>query len=142
MSFTGPSFPNIAPSSRSLSAGDFPGTTFKAQDGVEVRVQYGNQRANTELSLSFDNITDANAALIYDHYTDCRGTLGIFDVPNNSLTQSGNPGFHAGTGSGTTNRFSATPFGMRYRYAEPPQFNSVKPGRMSVIIKLVGVLDE
>ena len=142
MSFSGPGFPSIAATSRSLSAGDFPGTTFKAQDGVEVRVQYGNQRTNMELSLSFDNITDANAALIYDHYVNCRGTLGVFDVAANSLTQSGNPGFHAGVASGATNRFSATPFGMKYRYAEPPQFNSVKPGRMSATIKLIGVLDK
>jgi hypothetical protein len=38
-------------------------------------------------------------------------------------------------------RYSATPFGLKYRYAEPPQFNSVKPGRMSVTVKLIGVLD-
>lgn len=142
MSFSGPGFPSITPTSRSLTAGDFPGATFSAQNGVQVRVQYGNQRRNVELSLSFDNITDANAALIYDHYNSCRGTLGVFDVAANSLTQSGNPGFHSGTTSTSTNRFSVTPYGMKYRYAEPPQFNSVKPGRMSATIKLVGVLDK
>lgn len=139
MSFSGPGFPSIAATSRSLVAGDFPGTTFAAQNGVQVRVQYGNQRSNVELSLSFDNITDANAALIYDHYVSCRGTLGVFDVAANSLALSGNPGFHSGAATG---RFSVTPYGMKYRYAEPPQFNSIKPGRMSATIKLVGVLDK
>ena len=139
MSFSGPGFPSIAPTSRSLVAGDFPGSVFTAQDGAEVRVQYGSQRSNVELSLSFDNITDANAALIYDHYVSCRGTLGVFDVAANSLALTGNPGFHPGAGSG---RFSVTPYGMRYRYAEPPQFTSIKPGRMSATIKLVGVLDK
>lgn len=140
MSFVGPVFPSIAPTSRSLNAGDFPGTTFTAQNGMESRVQYGSRRTNTELSLSFDNISDADAALIHDHYANCRGTLGIFDV--GSTSKSGNPGFDAGiTPLSSTNRFSAAPFGLKYRYAEPPQFNSVKSGRMSAIIKLVGVLD-
>jgi len=140
MSFVGPVFPSIVPTARSLNAGDFPGTTFTAQNGMESRVQYGNRRSNTELSLSFDNISDADAALIHDHYVNCRGTLGLFGVGYTS--KSGNPGFDAGiTPLSNTNRFSAAPFGLQYRYAEPPQFNSVKPGRMSVIIKLTGVLD-
>ena len=132
MTFYGPGFPSIAATGRSLAAGDFPGSVFTAQDGAEVRVQYGSQRSNVELSLSFDNITDAKAALIYDHYVSCRGTLGIFDFTANSLALEGNPGF---------GRFVVTPYGMQYRYAEPPQFNSVKLGRMSATIKLVGVLD-
>jgi len=140
MSFVGPAFPSIAPTARSLNAGDFPGTTFTAQNGMESRVQYGSRRSNTELSLSFDNISDADAALIHDHYANCRGTLGLFGL--GSTSKSGNPGFDAGiTALSSTNRFSAAPFGLQYRYAEPPQFNSVKPGRMSVTIKLTGVLD-
>ena len=132
MTFYGPGFPSIGATSRSLAAGDFPGSVFTAQDGAEVRVQYGSQRSNVELSLSFDNITDAKAALIYDHYVNCRGTLGVFDFTANSLALEGNPGF---------GRFTVTPYGMQYRYAEPPQFNSVTLGRMSATIKLVGVLD-
>jgi hypothetical protein len=142
MSYTGPLFPNIAATSRSLTVGDYPGTSFRSQNGAEVRVQYGNRRVGTELSFTFSNITDANAALIHDHYNDCRGTLGVFGVDRASLTQQGNPGFHDGTTPlSVNNRFSAAPWGLRYRYAEPPQFDSIKPGRMSVTVKLTGVLD-
>lgn len=140
MSFEGPTFPTLAPTSRSLVPGDFPGTKFSAQNGAEARVQYGSRRTNTEFSLSFDNISDANAALIHDHYHDCRGTLGIFHV--DYKPKEGNPGFHEGiSGENEANRFSVIPFGLKYRYAEPPQFSSVKPGRMSVTVKLTGILD-
>lgn len=141
MSFTGPDFPStVTPTARALTAGDFASSKFRSQNGAEVRVQYGNKRTNTELSLSYDNVTDAQAAAIHDHYHNCRGTVGVFGLLKNN--KQGNPGFDDANDSGGTNaRFSASPYGLKYRYAEPPQFTSIKPGRMSVAVKLVGVLD-
>jgi hypothetical protein len=60
-------------------------------------------------------------------YVDAASLTGYYPDPNPNAFASA--------------RYSATPFGLKYRYAEPPQFNSVKPGRMSVTVKLVGVLD-
>jgi len=136
----GPDFPSFVPSSRSLVPGDFPSKTFTSQSGIQSVVQYGSRRNGQTLELSYNNTTETIAAAIYDHYLACKGTIYFFGVLEGA--KSGNSTFHAGTSDGSTNnRFSATPFGMRYKYAEPPQFNSIKPGRMSVSVKLIGVLD-
>ena len=211
MSTQGPNFPDLVPTARSMSPGDFAGKIFRSQSGIESRVQYGNKAFNKTLDLEYSNITDALAASIHDHYLDCNGTLywfllleqpkggapgfhnpsGIFgngqaytDLPNprkgrtyfygfdsaksptawftsaspvnGVVPHITDPGFtgefiDASTLTGyypdpnpnayASARYSATPFGLKYRYAEPPQFNSVKPGRMSVTVKLIGVLD-
>ena len=140
MSTAGPNFPQLVPTARSMSPGDFAGKIFRSQSGIEARVQYGNKASNKTMDLEYSNITETDAAAIHDHYLACNGTLYYFDLPRNP--KSGNETFSVNDGSqSTSNRFSSTPFGMRYRYAEPPQFSSVKPGRMSVTVKLIGVLD-
>ena len=208
MSTSGPNFPDLVPTARSMSPGDFASKVFRSQSGIESRVQYGNKAFNKTLDLEYSNITDALAASIHDHYLACNGTLYYFLLLEQP--KAGAPGFHNPSGKfvygqaytdvpgfiGTTfyfgfdatkaitawfitappvngvvaypgstpgtavdassltgyypdpnpnayasARYSATPFGLKYRYAEPPQFNSVKPGRMSVTVKLIGVLD-
>ena len=140
MSTQGPDFPQLVPTARSMSPGDFANKVFRSQSGIESRVQYGNKASNKTMDLEYNNITEANAAAIHDHYLACNGTLYYFGLPRSP--KSGNETFSVNDGSeSTSNRFSVTPFGMRYRYAEPPQFSSVKPGRMSVTVKLIGVLD-
>lgn len=140
MSTQGPDFPQLVPTARSMSPGDFANKVFRSQSGIESRVQYGNKASNKTMDLEYNNITEADAAAIHDHYLACNGTLYYFGLPRNP--KSGNETFSVNDGSeSTSNRFSVTPFGMRYRYAEPPQFSSVKPGRMSVTVKLIGVLD-
>ena len=140
MSTQGPDFPQLVPTARSMSPGDFANKVFRSQSGIESRVQYGNKASNKTMDLDYNNITEADAAAIHDHYLACNGTLYYFGLPRNP--KSGNETFSVNDGSESmSNRFSVTPFGMRYRYAEPPQFSSVKPGRMSVTVKLIGVLD-
>jgi hypothetical protein len=136
----GPNFPDLVPTARSMSPGDFASKVFRSQSGIEARVQYGNKAFNKTLDLEYSNINETDAAAIHDHYQNCKGTLYIFGLPSNP--KKGNPVFDEGaTASSTSNRYSAAPFGLHYRYAEPPQFTSVKQGRMSVTIKLIGVLD-
>ena len=140
MSTAGPDFPQLVPTARSMSPGDFANKVFRSQSGIESRVQYGNKASNKTMDLEYSNITETDAALIHDHYLACKGTLYYFGLPQKP--KSGNETFHVNDEStSTSNRFSSAPFGLRYRYAEPPQFSSVKPGRMSVTIKLLGVLD-
>jgi hypothetical protein len=140
MSTAGPTFPELVPTTRSMSLGDFAGKTFRSQSGIEARVQYGNKAFDKTLDLEYSNITETDAAAIHDHYLACNGTLYYFPLP--TKPKSGNETFHINDESGSTsNRFSAAPFGLKYRYAEPPQFSSVKTGRMSVTVKLIGVLD-
>lgn len=140
MSTAGPNFPNLVPTARSMSPGDFASKVFRSQSGIEARVQYGDRAFNKTLDLEYSNINETDAAAIHDHYLACKGTLYYFGLPQNP--KSGNSTFHQNDQTANTlDRFSADPFGLRYRYAEPPQFNSVKEGRMSVTVKLIGVLN-
>jgi hypothetical protein len=136
----GPEFPSHPPTRRDLNPGTFPTKSFRSQSGVESMVQYGNRRSGQTLELSYGNTTEAIAAAIYDHYLACRGTVCAFGL--SEAAKAGHPGFHKGDSSTSAqNRYSAAPFGMKYKYQEPPQFSSAKPGVMSVNVKLIGVLD-
>ncbi len=66
-------FPSLTPTARQFDPGDYPIKTFNAQSGAEVRILYGNQRTKMKLSLSFANITDANAELFIDHFDEVDG---------------------------------------------------------------------
>ncbi len=126
-------FPSIKPSSRNYSPGEFPQTEFQAQNGATTVIRFGSRRVNSELSLSFENITDTEAASILGNYelvnrvwdyvtfTDGDGSVGAGAIAS-YLQESG--------GSG-----------LRWRYAEPPTVSSIKPGICSVQCKFIGVLD-
>lgn len=127
-------FPSIAPTGRSYSPGTYPQTEFRAQNGSVTVVRYGNRRVDSELSLEFQNITDANAALILANYeavnsawdsvtfTTATGALGAGTTLADYILESG--------GSG-----------LRWRYAEPPSVTSTIPGRSTVQCKFVGIMD-
>ena len=120
-------FPNIKPASRSFTPGDFPSKSYKSQSGVETRILYGSRRTAGELSLSFDNITTANAELFIGHYDEAKGTYGTFSLPTNTY-------------AGTTGTLLNPGAGNQWRYAEPPQITSVINGYSTVQVKLVAAL--
>lgn len=120
-------FPALTPTSRAFDAGDYPIKSFRAQSGFETRILYGSRRTNAELSLSYDNITDANANQFVTHYDETKGTYLTFAL-NAAAATGWSPGtFNAGTGT-------------EWRYAGPPSITNVKPGVSSVQVKLVAVL--
>lgn len=128
-------FPSIKPSSRRYSPGHYPQNEFKALNGTMTVIRYGNRRVDAELELGFNNITDDQAVGIIDNYNLVNGrwdyvtfdaSSGVAGVGNERLA-----GFmREDNGSG-----------LRWRYAEPPQVQSVKPGRCSVTCRFVAVLD-
>ena len=120
-------FPALAPTSRSFDAGDFPVRTFRAQDGAEVRLLYGNKRVGMRIQLSYDNIPDASARLFLEHYHQMKGTYEQFD-----LVPEAKQGW-------TEDRkwLGAAEWGSRWRYAGPPQINGVYPGVSTVRVELV-----
>jgi len=127
-------FPSIKPSSRSYTPGTFPQSVFKSQNGTKTIVRFGNKRVDSELQLSFNHITNAEAAQIIANYeqvnsawdyvtfTDANAAVG---VNNTALSR-----YMKESGSG-----------LRYRYAEPPSVQSSVPGRSSVTCKFVACLD-
>jgi hypothetical protein len=125
------SFPTLAPTSRNYSGGDWPVKNYKAQDGYEFRFLYGDKRSGHEVSLTYSNIPDAVAEQFMQHYYEQKGTFSTFALPaNESIAK----------GWGSTPTFFNAGVGAKYRYAEPPKLDSVRPGVSSVQVRLVGVL--
>ena len=124
-------FPTLVPTSRTFESGDFPVKTFKSQNGAEHRILYGSRRTNMKLSLSFANITDAQAEQILDHYESVQGTFGILSV-NLSSGKGGWQGNEDALGAGA--------HGNSYRYEGPPQVTQVRPGVSTVTVNFIGVI--
>jgi hypothetical protein len=122
-------YPDLAPSSRSFSAGDYQYKTYKAQNGKEVRILYGDKRTGMTLDLSYDNIADTTADDFITHYDETKGGFTSFTLPAS---------FRTGWAGDAAAIDAAT--GNAWRYDGPPTINSVRPGVSSVTVKLVGVL--
>jgi hypothetical protein len=121
-------FPALRPTSRDFKPGDYPVKTYSAQSGAEVRILYGDTRTRMELSLGYDNATDAQAKQFLDHYDEVKGSFSTFEV---------DPSARAGWGS--TAEAIDTAGVNRWRYADSPQVTAVRPGRSSIRVNLVGV---
>ena len=127
------SFPNVRPTSRSYTPGEYPQTNFEAQNGAVTVVRFGSRRVDSELSLGFNNITDAQAASILANYEAVNGPWNhvTFTTANGSVGAGSLASYIQETGGS----------GLRWRYAGPPSVSSIKPGIASVSCKFVGVLD-
>lgn len=125
-------FPSLVPTARTFESGDYPIKTFKAQNGKEHRILYGSNRTNMKLSLSYANITDANAELFLDHFDEVQGTFGTFDIGGAEEARGG--------WKGDRDALGARKHGNKYRYESPPQLAQVAPGFSTVTVNLIGVL--
>lgn len=127
-------FPSIRPSGRSYSPGTYPQTEFRAQNGAVTVVRFGSRRVDSELSLEFQNISDANAALILANYEAVNSSWDyvVFAASNGTVGASDNLANYISEVGGS---------GLRWRYAEPPLVTSILPGRSTVQCKFVGIMD-
>ena len=132
-------FPNIVPSSRQFTMGEIPTATYQSLSGAVFRRAYGNRQTGHSLRLEFKNIGDRNAIKtnsgtayqIVSHYNSCKGTLESFSIPDRIF-------------SGMNNDLEGliqAPANVKWRYAAPPQVQSIKPGVSTVLVSLVGDLD-
>lgn len=123
-------FPELVPSSRTFSPGDFPIKKFNAQNGAEVRILYGSRMVNQVFELSYANISDSQAESFLTDYRDQTGTFQTFNLPNAVFE-----GWSQGRSVGEYDRGPAT----LWRYDAPPAVVSVRPGISSVTVKLRAV---
>lgn len=132
-------FPNIKPTTRSFTMGDYPSKTYRSLSGTIFKRAFGNKQTGYTLDLTFRNIGDTSerrslsgtAKQIIDHYNDVDGTFNSFTLP-------------ARVFEGMDNAFRdliRNPSNVKWRYAEPPQVQSVKSGVSTVAVSLVGELD-
>jgi hypothetical protein len=127
------SFPALVPSSRSYAPGIFPEQQFQSQNGAVIRVRYGNQRYSSSLSLTFANITDANAALILQNFVD------VMDDDNYAEFSASNVA--GGAATELVPWIRETNSLLKWKYASPPSVASVKPGLSTVTCEFIGELE-
>ena len=121
-------FPSLTPTGRQFTPGNFPSNTYNSQSGAEVRILYGSRRVNAVLSLSYANVTDANAESFLDDFNAQLGTFRTFTLPSSV--------FEGWTG--TASALDA-PSGTKWRYDAEPQVQAVRPGISSVTVSLRAV---
>jgi len=132
-------FPNIKPTTRSFTMGDYPSKTYRSLSGTIFKRAFGNKQTGYTLDLTFKNVGDAAelrthagfAKQIIDHYNDVDGTFSSFTLP-------------ARVFEGMDNDFRdliRSPSNINWRYAEPPKVQSVKANMSTVTVKLIGELD-
>ena len=138
-------FPAVKPNSRSYEPGTYPSNTFESLDGTKTHLRYGNKRVNATLTLGFQNISDAKAALIIENYEEVNSTWSY-------VTFSSSDGV-AGVSddkevAGQTNPDSSLRSlvreggeGLLWRYSKPPKVTNVYPGISNVTCSFVACLD-
>ena len=126
-------FPNIAPSSRQFNSGDYPVSSYKAVNGMEVRILRGSKRTGMSLQLTYAAITDQEADQFLNHYIQQVGTFSAFWL--------GTAGAKKGW-AGNPQSIGDPEFSNEWRYAQPVQVTSVYPGVSNVTVSLVGVLKD
>lgn len=122
-------FPTLTPTARSFSPATYPQKTYRALSGLAVKRTFGTQPTGATLELQYDNITDANVVTLIDHYRSETSANRRFLLSTNVT---------AGMSDTLAARTAATLDNLRWEYAEPPQVQSVRPGRSNVRIALIG----
>lgn len=124
-------FPGIKPAERSFRLGQYPVKTYRALSGATVKRAFGNRAYGYELQLSFNNITDAVASELIDHYEATYGGFERFTLPEELF---------AGMSANLTSKIQS-PTQIKWEYVNPPEVRSVISGRSTVTINLAGELD-
>lgn len=119
-------FPSLAPTTRAWTPGIPPSSRFSSLNGKEVRILHGTTPVNTTLVLQFENLTEANAKLITDHYELARGPFEIFSLP-------------AQVYAGLSVYNNIQPALTNWRYSTTPSVTYPSPGIVSVSVELVAV---
>ena len=127
-------FPALIPSGRRYNPGRYPQAEFKALNGATTTLRYGNRRFDSELDLTFQNITDTEAAQVLAVYEQTM-------VADDWVTFTASSGA-GGAGTALANYIREVGgSGLRWRFAEPPSVDSVIPGMSSLQCRFIGRLD-
>ena len=128
--------PSIKPSSRTFQAPKWPTTTSVSQGGVVTRRLWGSKPSTGSMSLSFDNISDDNAAAIVAAYNAAKGPTTEVELSSEILS-----GMSEELKTGIAS--SIEKLGLKWFFAEDgPSVESVAPGRSSVRLDLIAELRE
>lgn len=143
---TGHPFPSLTPSSRVYTAASYPQSEFQGLNGAVTTLQYGLQRVDSKLEMTFTNITDKEAYEIWANYRDVNGgydqKTGERDYVYISDSQVDTmDGVQSWALRQVMSDEGYANGALRYRYATPPVITSTFPGRSTVQVDLRGYLD-
>ena len=131
-------FPEIKPSTRKFKMGDIPSTTYTSLSGAIFKRSFGNVKTDYTLDLTFKNIPDSttesnksSTTAILGHYEEVSGTFSSFAIPDIVF---------AGVNSNVKNHIQA-PTGIKWRYAKPPEVQSVQSNLSTVTVSLIGKIE-
>ena len=132
-------FPAIRPTSRTFTMGDYPSKTYTSLSGAIFKRAFGNKATGYTMNLTFRNIGDTQelrslsgtTKQILDHYNSVDGTFEKFNLPDRMF---------AGMNDSLKGVVQA-PSNVSWRYAAPPQVQSVRDGISTVTVRLVGEID-
>ena len=122
-------FPSFTPTSRSFTPGTYPQRSYRSLSGVVTKRTFGNSPSQATLDMSFDNVADSTAAAIINHYRNQTAINKRFQL---SATTMG------GMDSGLVSIANGTIDNLRFEYKDPPSVQSVRPGRSSISVSLIG----
>jgi len=128
-------FPAIKPTARTFDPGTYPVKTYKAQNGSETRILYGASRTGMKLSLTYANISDANAELFVTHYDDRQGSFKTF-----SASSAGKDIVDGWEGTEDSTIKKNPDDTAKYRYESAPVVTQVSNGISTVTVNLIGVV--
>lgn len=113
---------------------------YRALNGVVVRRNFGNLMGNYLLDLVFENTTEANVILIWDHYHNASNQQNRFQLQFNPLLSPlASLGTFAGMSSSLSSKLNLTY--IRWFYVEPPNIEANERGLSTVTVKLIGELN-
>jgi hypothetical protein len=113
---------------------------YRALNGVVVRRNFGNLMGNYLLDLVFENITETNVILIWDHYHNANNQQNRFQLQfNPSLSPLAGLGTFAGMSSSLSSKLNLTY--IRWFYVEPPNIEANERSLSTVTVKLIGELN-
>ena len=113
---------------------------YRALNGVVVRRNFGNLMGNYLLDLVFENITETNVILIWDHYHNANNQQNRFQLQFDPfLSPQARFGTFAGMSSSLSSKLNLTY--IRWFYMEPPNIEAKERGLSTVTVKLIGELN-
>jgi len=121
-------FPQIVPSSRTFTEGDYPQQRYTTLSGAIWKRSFGNLKIGNTLDLEFQHLSDDKVQEIIEHYYGENGTLNRFQVFYGTIM---------GGMATPLIQLITLPNGVLWSYAGPPQIESVAPNVHTVRVQLV-----
>ena len=121
-------FPSLEPSARSFYLGEFPVVQVARFGRNAQRFLQGSAAYGHQLTLTYSEISDADAQLLRDHYDDRDGEVLAFFVPD-IIWQ------------GHTDITIGLQFDGWFRYAGEPQEQALDNGQVTITVQLRAIND-